>query len=188
MATRQKNDQSSARQETQRPANGSKRKDELRAFKFVEELSWLLNTYSDLDFRTLSEFRKMRNELAHSTPTSFERYVPRNPNVFFLVGTLPGLFTDENLFPTNEDLADFAATALGVQIPRWSKKSKFELIGHIVCHTSELDDSRVERLVVALAKIVSGDKNARSIVGGRKKAGLSWNEIIQRLTDEPTNA
>jgi hypothetical protein len=108
----------------------SSRRDVGRVLRFLEELSWLLDTYNDLDFRALGD---LRNTMVHLQPSSInrlERYVPHNPNIMYLVGTLPELFTDTTLFPSNEDIAEFATVALHVEIPRWHKKSKFELERH----------------------------------------------------------
>jgi hypothetical protein len=121
------------------------------------------------------------------TPTQkqheqFAPYLPENPNVYFLVGTLPKLFSDERLFPSNEDIADFAGAALKVRIPRWEKKSKFELIGHIVCRTAELSDIEVSDLVKALQRLIANGDSARKLIRDSKQSGLSWNEIIQQLS------
>jgi hypothetical protein len=165
------------------PTKAPKRSNDItRAINLIEELSWVLRTYSDVDTKTLSN---LRNFLVHA-PTrqheQFASYLPENSNVFFLVGTLPKLFSDERLFPTNVDIADFADAALKVRIPRWQKKSKFELIGHIVCRTAELSESQVSDLVKALQKIISNGDSARKLIRDRKQAGLSWNEIIQQLS------
>ena len=88
---------------------------------------------------------------------------------------------DESIFPSNEDIAEFSETALKITIPRWQKKAKFELVGHIVCHAVKLDDLQVANLVRALTLIVDGENAARQILTSRKEQGLSWNEVIQNL-------
>lgn len=149
------------------------------AARFVEELSWLLASHSDLDFRMLKKLRPPAEK--SEPPILFQRFAPRNPNVVYLVGTLPALFMDEAIFPSNEDIADFSANALNISIPRWQKKAKFELVGHIVCHAVKLDDFQVANLVRALTLIVDGEMVARKILTSRKEQGLSWNEAIQSL-------
>jgi hypothetical protein len=160
----------------QRP---SRRSDPRTLSRFIEELSWLLSSYEDLDFRALKDIGYLR--IRHQSAQTLERINPKNPNISFLVGALPGLFNDETLFPTNEDIAEFAQVALKVRIPRWEKKSKFELIGHIVCNTAQLSDKKLEMLVRALSRFLEEGREARAIVASRRDSGLSWNEVIQRL-------
>lgn len=159
-----------------RPA---RRADELAAARFVEELSWLLTTYSYLDFRALRKLVVDRHE-----PRSrdlFRKFAPKNPNVVYLVGTLPTLFMNEALFPTNEEIAEFSLATLGIDIPRWQKKAKFELVGHIVCHAVSLEDRQVELLVNALTRVLENDNGTRRILSLRQEQGMNWNEVIQDL-------
>ncbi|KAB2945985.1 MAG: hypothetical protein F9K19_26125 [Rhizobiaceae bacterium] len=154
------------------------------AARFIEELSWLLSAYSDLDFKTLQQFNAEGD--GEQAPRLFERFAPKNPNVVYLVGTLPGLFMDETLFPSNEDIAEFSATALNIRIPRWQKKAKFELVGHIVCHAVNLDNSQVEDLVRALTHVVNGESAAHQLLKSRRERGMGWNEVIQSLLARET--
>jgi hypothetical protein len=110
------------------------------------------------------------------------QHVSKNPNIHFLVGALPTIFSDEKFFPNNEDIAEFASDALQLPIARWEKRSRYELIGFIVCETVKLDDERLARLVDVLSKIVSDDPKARGLFQDRKVRKLSWNEIIQQLS------
>lgn len=153
---------------------------DLRSLKnFLEELSWLLSSHSKLDFRSalqaLDQF---------TTPgTGLGRYVSKNPNIHFLVGALPGIFSDQKYFPTNEDIVEFAVEALHLQISRWEKRSRYELIGLIVCETSNLDDEAVSRLADVLSKFVADDQKAKALFKSRAENKMSWNEIIQQLSN-----
>lgn len=150
-----------------------------RAIKrFLEELSWLLESHSNLDFRALGE----NIEFIGDTERNFSRHVPKNPNIRFLVGILPAIFSNEHYFPTNEDLKDFSSEALSLPVSRWEKRSRYELIGLIVCETVKLNDDRLARLVAALSRITTDDPNAQEILQSRKAQKLSWNEVIQKLT------
>lgn len=147
--------------------------------RFVEELSWLLSSYSDLDFRSLGqlsselvETNRSRNLLAHSD---------RRPSVRMLVGILPSVLVDEKLFPTNEDIVEFAQTTLEMSIPRWGKKSRYELIGHVVCHTDQAPASNLESLLTALDRLADEKGTTRALVEKQRKSGASWNEVIQTL-------
>ena len=160
------------------PRKKSGRKNDVAAgLRFIEELSWLLSSHSNLDFRVL---QNIRNQIVH-TPDLFQKFAPKNPNIVYLVGTLPALFMNEKIFPANEDIAEFSELALGISIPRWQKKAKFELVGHIVCHAVNLDDQQVESLTIALNRLVDGDTYAIKLIQSRKKQGLNWNEAIQDL-------
>lgn len=157
----------------------SKAPDSKKLFRFIEELSWLLSAYEAADFRALGNLPKefqhavdLRNSLAHRSGTGGEDA---------LVGVLPGLLVDEKLFSSNEEIAEFAFSLLAIEIPRWSKKSKYELIGHIVCHAHLAPPLRRRKLADALrALVVDRDLITRKIATDRK-AGASWNEIIQSL-------
>jgi hypothetical protein len=77
---------------------------------------------------------------------------------------------------------EFAFEALRLAISRWEKRSRYELIGRIVCETARLDDDRLARLVDALSKVVSNDPSAQGLIRDRKANKLSWNEVIQLLS------
>jgi hypothetical protein len=148
--------------------------------RFLEELSWLLSSNSNLDFRAI---RDIVGSDSNTPKAGLEGYVSKNPNIHFLIGSLPIIFSDERLFPTNEDIVEFSEVALGLPIGRWEKRSKYELIGLIVCETAKLNDERLERLVRALSKIIH-DPRARAILRNRKVERLNWNEVIQKLTGD----
>jgi len=150
----------------------------------VEELSWLLGTYEDLDFRALRHL--LEQDELHRSASLFDAggRSNRSSAATSLVGVLPDLFIDESLFPTNEDIADFAQNALGVVIPRWSKKSKYEIIGHVVCHTSVADKDRLGKVVDALRRIAGDREGASKLITENKRQGMTWNELIQKLIKE----
>jgi hypothetical protein len=158
-------------------------RDEASALRFIEELSWLLSTHSNVDFKLLADIVKnARNISVHQAP--IEKYVSSSSNIHFLVGVLPRILADEKLFPNNEDIAQFAEKALGIRLSRWEKKSKHELIGLIVCNVNDLDDSKLSKLVDALALIISGDKRATSLMKRDASGKMDWNSIIQKITSE----
>jgi hypothetical protein len=86
-----------------RPINRSDRTRDPRSVKrFLEELFWVLGSNSHLDFRAVAE----NIDLILSPKASghqLERYVSKNPNIHFLIGTLPVIFSNEKFFPSNED-------------------------------------------------------------------------------------
>lgn len=170
--------ESSNTRTTKKPA---RRADPRAVGRFIEELSWLLDSYSDLDFKTLGKFgadlpymnRTTRNLMSHRNIAS---------ESVLLVGVLPGLFNDENLFATNEDIVEFSEHMLDVSIPRWQKKSKNEIIGHIVCHADQSGMQKLQFLSDALSNLVDKRSSARAAVAKQRKTGASWNEVIQSLS------
>lgn len=154
--------------------------DSARATRFLEELSWLFQSHSDIDTRSIS---KALADAAKQriVREGFSSFALPNPNIHFLVGILPLVLRDEFLFPSNGSIADFASSALGMPMMRWEKKSKFELIGEIVCNTIDLDDRELSKLVEALSALANGDSLAKAIVRDAHKSKRGWNEIIQSL-------
>jgi hypothetical protein len=152
-----------------------------RVSSFLEELGWLISTYSNIDLKVVARVLTERVNLSPTARSAVGGYVSTNPNKHFLVGALPRVLIDEALFPTNEDIAQFARSVMDVKISRFEKKSKFEIIGHIVCETEALDDRKLAKLVSALATLTEGGDKTRRFVTQRKAQNFEWNEIIQEL-------
>lgn len=156
-----------------------RKSDDSTLTRFVEELGWLLDSYKDVDFSALPQFmerqRNLRNRSAHLKSLSKESDLAST-----LVGVLPSFFMDQRIFPSNVDLVEFAEDALGISTPRWQKKSKNELIGHIVCHANEAPFEKLDYLSRAIEDLVD-DHGQRSKIEKQRKLGLSWNEVIQQL-------
>lgn len=155
-------------------------KNSKKAERFLEELSWLLASYPALDLNALSGMLS-RNLRGSAATAAVGGYASANPNKQFLVGALPRVFMDESLFPTNEDIAQFADSVMELQIPRYAKKSKYEIIGHVVCETDRLNDTRLAKLVSALAALADGDDGTKHLIRQRKEQKFGWNAIIQEL-------
>ena len=165
--------------EPQKARRLTKRSDPRTLARFVEELSWLLSSYDELDFKALGDLSSTFFEISrHSSLVSKS---PRSKTAQTLVGVLPSFFLDLELFPTNEDIIEFSQMALGINIPRWQKKSKFELIGHIVCHTDQASPEYISRVMAALDEALSEQGTARKKLTKERKSGRSWNEVIQSM-------
>lgn len=107
-------------------------------------------------------------------------YQSNDPNKHFLIGALPRLLLDKDLFPTNNDIVDFAVAALRIDM-KADKRARFDIIGKIVCETDTLDEKQLTDLVFALEKLV-GDKEKIAVMVEKKKMGsFSWNETLQEL-------
>ncbi|MXS19891.1 hypothetical protein [Pseudomonas oryzihabitans] len=152
--------------------------------RFLEEFSWLLESYKGINLNVIS---KLIDESASQTSEvrrAIGSYKSSNPNLHFLTGVLPSLFMDSSLFKNNEDIADFANTVLGLSIPRSHKKSKFEIIGHIVCEANNLNDNGLENLVKALSVLVSDESKKNQIAKRKNDISFGWNDVIQDLNGE----
>ncbi len=171
--------------ESDRARRSGKRSDPRALLRFIEELSWLLSSYGDLDFKALGKLTDDLSMSYRAASNLRNHSAARPPTTQLLVGVLPSLLTDETLFPSNEDIIEFSALTLGITVPRWQKKSKFEVIGHIVCSAEQAEPSRLQRLVRALADLMDDKGDVRSNLAAQRRSGLSWNEVIQKLLDSP---
>lgn len=153
-----------------------KRADTRTLRRFVEEFSWLLSGYDDLDFRALANLATEGNLSNKQNSTK-----NRANETTILLGRLPSLFMDESLFPTNEDIVEFARHALEIDMPRWHKKSKYELIGNVVCNANLLNVKQLKQLITAVENLQESTSDARDFVKKQRKLGLSWNEVIQQM-------
>ena len=111
-----------------------------------------------------------------------DRYTSPNPNIHFLIGILPRLFQDQMLFPSNASISEFADEILGIPVSRSEKRSKYELIGLIVCETNDLTDEKLNKLVQALAEITESETKLRKFKEERKSNDFSWNRAIETLS------
>jgi hypothetical protein len=153
------------------------------AIDFIEELSWLLDSKRKLKLSDIPEVLRNQLSTTNSAASAADKYASPNPNIHYLIGVLPRLFQDKKLFPKNEDIASFANDVLGVDISRVEKRSKYELIGMVVCECNELDDSKLEVMVSALALITGNLEKINRFAEERKVTGFSWNETIRKLAE-----
>lgn len=160
-----------------------------KAISFIEELGWILKSQPNLrldDFaKTLKQLEKERNLFAHSQSVNQlgVNHASPNPNIHFLIGVLPRLFQDQRLFPTNTHIAQFAEEILGIEVSRHEKRSKYELIGLIICETDHLSDKNLDRLVFALSKIQGDETRINKIRVASREKGFSWNRAIRELAE-----
>lgn len=159
-----------------------KRSNRIRqAAEVLEEVLWLLDSKRGTSLRELpTVLRRQLDENSDLTAVAGQ-YASPNPNKHFLIGVLPRLFQDTTLFPSNEDIAEFAQTVLGVPISRFEKRSKYELIGFIVCETNDLDEEKLSHLVRSLADITGSEEKLQRVVEARRDGGLNWNEAIRQI-------
>jgi len=156
-----------------------------QVINFIEELAWLLDSKKGIDLRDFKDASfLLRDLMAHSNSyisNKSNKYESPNPNKNYLIGVLPNLFQDFDLFKTNIDLSDFAESVLKIPVSRAEKRSRYELIGMIICEIINLDEHNLTNLVDALSKLTDNSDKLTEIKEDKKKANFSWNEAIQKL-------
>lgn len=152
------------------------------AIDFLEELSWLVDSKKSLKLSELPNILRDRLMTSKVEGTA-NKYVSPNPNIHYLIGVLPRLFQDAKLFSRNEEIAEFANEVLGIDISRVEKRSKYELIGLIVCEANMLDDNKLDNLVKSLAVITRSSEKIKSLAKEKSSVGFSWNETIRKLAN-----
>ena len=151
------------------------------AIDFIEELSWLLESKKNLKLNEIPTILRSKLLTLSNVTKSADKYVSPNPNIHYLIGVLPRLFQDPNLFSKN---AEFAIEVLGIQISRVEKRSKYELIGLIVCEANTLNDKKLENLVNSLANITGSSEKINLMAKEKSLVGFSWNETIRKLASQ----
>lgn len=156
-----------------------------KAIDFFEELLWFLDSKKNLKLKGIP--KGLRDLLAQDTHGLTSKYINNfavpNSNIRFLIGVLPQLFQDEKLFATNIQIAKFAEEVLGINVTRPDKRSKYELIGLIVCQTNNLSDSQLVDLVQALNELTQSVDKLNLVRNIVQNDSFSWNETIQKLTE-----
>lgn len=165
-------------------ANDSKRKTNLdyenqQFINFFEELSWLIDSNRELNFKNASKFLKhYRNLLAHGASSN-----DTTSDAYSLIGVLPSLLKDTEIFQNNSQLVQFAEEVLALCIPRWEKRSRNEIIGLIICEVEDVNKERLNVLTQWTANILDNKKRVKDMQSKAETSGslFSWNETIQKL-------
>lgn len=168
-------------------ANDNKRKSSVdyesqQFINFFEELSWLLDSNKELNFKNASKFLKLsRNLIVHGAITD-----DKANGRYTLIGVLPSLLKDTEIFQNNSQLVQFAEEVLSLTIPRWEKKSRNEIIGLIVCEVEDANKERLDTITQWAMNILDNKTQVRDMQSNAKKTGnlFSWNETIQKLVRE----
>lgn len=145
---------------------------------FFEELCWLLDSNKNINFNNVSRnLKTIRNNIVHGT--TFE-----DTTITSLIGVLPSLLKDLEIFPSLAQLVQFAKEILGIEIPRWDKRSRNEIIGLIICEVEEANKERMDVLLEWSNNILNNKKSVQEMQEKAKNEGniFSWNETIQKLT------
>lgn len=146
---------------------------EKRLLNFMQELSWVFDSFKDVNFKDAYEYFQQQDTVVTEHGLSDDTQ--------YLVGVLPKLFQDKDLFPNKEDIIEFSEVILDLHLSRAAKRSKIEYIGMIVCEVSNSNSKQLNRLVEALEKIVGNENQMQAVKSARKEPDFSWNETIAKL-------
>lgn len=141
----------------------------------IEEISWILDGKS---VNLKDVVKQLRQASAADAP------LKNSSSVTHLVGILPQLLMDKELFEKNEDLLDFAEQILKLKAKRAGNRSRTESIGWIVCELAKSDDHIRQDLVDALDSLIDNEEKKAQIKKDRKMPNFSWNDAIARLNNE----
>lgn len=150
---------------------------------FFEELSWLLDANKGMNFKGASRFlMEYRNLVMHNNTISNTG----NSNAYGLIGVLPSLLKDTEIFQSNSQLVQFAEEVLSLRIPRWEKKSRNEIIGLIICEVEDVNKERLDTITQWASRILRNKNRVRDLQYNAKNSGnlFSWNDTIQKLIGE----
>ena len=145
-----------------------------RIINFIQELSWITDNYKDISIKDIY------NQLNIGKEDDVKAGKLRT-DTKYLVGVLPSIFQDEELFPKKEDILEFAKQELGIELSLQSKRSKIEYIGTILCMVSNENSGRLERLVEALDTLLNNESKMAEVKKRRQEPNFSWNETIAKL-------
>ncbi|MGJ1417079.1 hypothetical protein [Sphingobacterium multivorum] len=149
---------------------------------YLEELSWLMDSNRTVSFKDISDLIRdlsyERNNYAHFNINSIKN---EQSGKTFLVGILPKVLQDLEMFKSNNDMLDFAEQVLQLKPSRAAKRSRTEYIGWIVCEVSNTESERLDDLYKQL-RLLLDDKNVISkIKKAKENADFSWNDVISNL-------
>lgn len=153
------------------------------ALDFLEEVVWGLSSVGPASLKQgIDELRKLAMEseslkqLSRSSSTKLG-------SSQFLIGVLPQLLADEELFSSNQSISKFADEVFGIQITRWEKRSRYEMIGMLVMEVRMLPEAVQSDLMRILERLVLGGSEMKRLKRDSGQTGFSWNETIRKLSE-----
>lgn len=148
---------------------------------YLEELSWLLENNKGLSLKEVSTaIKQLSTERTNITHSKIDFPIGEEGKTY-LVGVLPKVLQDNDLFKSNAELLDFAELVLQLKPSRAAKRSRIEYIGWIVCEVSNTKNKNLNELYKYLRDIFSDENSLNKIKQAKKDIGFSWNEVIRTL-------
>lgn len=154
---------------------------EQKIVQYIQELYWFLESHKDISIKDINDYVQTKSN-DDSVINGHQRL---HSDTRFLVGVLPQLFQDTELFSKKEDIIDFANQILGIKLNLLAKRSKIEYIGSIVCQVSNSDNKNLESVVQALEVLMNNEKKLNEVRKNKKtEPNFSWNDAISKLNDQ----
>lgn len=145
-----------------------------RILNFMQELSWITDNYKDITIKDIYRLLQDSNDKGVTAGKL-------KADTKYLVGVLPTIFQDNELFPKKEDILEFAKQELGIELNIQAKRSKIEYIGSILCKVSNENSGKLERLVDTLDMLLNNESKMAELKRHRQEPNFSWNETIAKL-------
>ena len=147
----------------------------IKTANFIEEFSWFLKSKKNIN---LEETTNLLREFSVGNQTESNSL---NTNVNELVGVLPFLFQDKELFKYNKDIIEFAEDLFKINITRQNKRTRYEWIGLAVTEVTTLNKSGLKKLIKALSLITSDTDALTEIKKAKEDINFCWNQAISKL-------
>lgn len=93
-----------------------------------------------------------------------------------LIGTIPFLLQNREIFEKNYDIANFAAR-LGIFVPSPEKKKREDIIGRVIIAIAEFDNQKLSELNSAIKKIRAKSKETSN----KNNFFEEWDKAIKDL-------
>lgn len=142
---------------------------------FIEEFSWISRKYRNIDLEKM---------LFYLNNLSTENKIKKNSDdKSFLIGNLPSLLLDRELFSKNKDLSDFAKI-IGIEVRFPEKRSRDEIIGTIICTLQEeINPMKISKICKFIEKLINETDLIEDIKKEKKyfNNDYDWNRVIRFL-------
>jgi len=107
--------------------------------------------------------------------TLFDNSRNRKNDLEDLIGTIPFLLLNQQIFEKNQDIADFA-NKLGIKIPSPEKKKKEDIIGRVVSAIAKFDRKKIYELNIAIKSLKRSD-----VKKGKSNFFKDWEDAIKQM-------
>lgn len=149
----------------------------MQTANFLEEFAWFLKSKRNVD---LEESANILRDFSLNNNFNIEQR-PTDSKVNDLVGVLPFLFQDKELFQYNKDIIEFAENLFNIRITRPNKRTRYELIGLIVTEVTKLNNNKLKKLIESISLITSDIDKLTEIKNAKKEINFNWNNAISNL-------
>lgn len=139
--------------------------------QIAEALTKIVNIVSNVD--KIDKYVSINQDTDDDVLPSKNR--KQNENLESLIGTIPFLLLNEDVFEKNQDIALFAQR-LNIFIPSPEKKKREDIIGRIIASISKFDDKRISELTQAIKSL-----NSKSTTKNKNSFFREWEEVIKKV-------